>query len=79
MSVQNQHSDTQDEKTDVSSPPTYIEDNIKQDTIIVHDEEERKLLRKIDLQSVLTTPYLCAQLTNQFDAINVHHLRPSIP
>lgn len=51
MSNQNQPSDTFHEKTIVDSP-TYVEENVKQGAIIVNEDEEKRILRKIDMQSV---------------------------
>jgi hypothetical protein len=50
MSDQNQRPVILDEKAGVSSPPTILEDKMKEDTVVVMSEEENKLLKKIDLQ-----------------------------
>jgi hypothetical protein len=52
MSNQTEHSEVLNEKAGITGPSTFVEDNVKQDPTVVDAEEEKRLLRKIDLQSV---------------------------
>jgi hypothetical protein len=50
MNTQPQVFENLDEKVIRSNPTIMSEEEMKTDTIVVDDEEERNVLRKIDLQ-----------------------------
>jgi hypothetical protein len=52
MSNKNKSSNILDEKATVANPISTGEEELKLDTIVVNDEEEKAILRKIDLQYV---------------------------
>jgi hypothetical protein len=50
MADHDHNTETMDEKFAVSHPPVISDDELKTDTIVVDEEEEKAILRKIDLQ-----------------------------
>jgi hypothetical protein len=50
MATQLRTPDHLNEKNNVSEMPTSVDDELKHETIVVVDEEEKAILRKIDLQ-----------------------------
>jgi hypothetical protein len=50
MSNRHHNTEIMDEKLDAAHPPVVSDDELKGDTIVVDDEEEKAILKKINLQ-----------------------------